>query len=73
VIAPVFLDKEIARGELCLLDVKAPPLPPLNYTASWMRGPDSHIARVVADEAQQLAREDDAQRAARRCAGAGRR
>ena len=62
VIAPVFLDREIARDELRLLDVKGPVLPPLNYMASWMRGPDSHISRVVAEEAQQLAREDDARR-----------
>jgi DNA-binding transcriptional LysR family regulator len=60
VLATVFLSKEIEQGELCILDVKAPPLPPLHYTASWMRGPDSHIARVVAEAAQRIVRETDA-------------
>jgi len=60
VLATVFLSKELERGELRLLDVKAPPLPPLHYTASWMKGPDSHVARVVAEAAQRIAREEDA-------------
>ncbi|WP_144635714.1 LysR family transcriptional regulator [Bordetella genomosp. 13] len=60
VIAPVFLHKEIAQGELRVLDVKAPELPPLHYTASWMRGPDSVVARRVAEEAVRIAREEEA-------------
>lgn len=64
VIAPVFLDQELERGELRLLNVKAPTLPPLRYTASWMHGPDSYMPRVVAEIAQQIAREDDAAREA---------
>jgi DNA-binding transcriptional LysR family regulator len=60
VLATVFLSKEIERGDLRLLDVKAPPLPPLHYTACWMRRPDSHVARIVAEVAQGIAREEDA-------------
>ncbi|MDT4846602.1 LysR substrate binding domain protein [compost metagenome] len=58
VIAPVILQKELARGELRILDVKAPALPPLHYTACWMQGPDSQIPRAVAEAAQQIAREE---------------
>jgi DNA-binding transcriptional LysR family regulator len=58
VIAPVILHKELAQGELRLLDVKAPPLPPLHYTACWMQGPDSQVPRTVAEAAQQIAREE---------------
>jgi len=55
VIAPVFLDKELASGELRLLDVRADPLPDLAFTATWVQGPDSHVARVIAQLAQQAA------------------
>ncbi|MBV7486290.1 LysR family transcriptional regulator [Bordetella sp. BOR01] len=55
VIAPVFLDKELASGELRLLDVRADPLPDLAFTATWVQGPDSHAARVIAQLAQQAA------------------
>ncbi|WP_041863818.1 LysR family transcriptional regulator [Bordetella petrii] len=55
VIAPVFLDKELASGELRLLDVQADPLPDLAFTATWVQGPDSHVARVIAQLAQQAA------------------
>ncbi|MNX66568.1 HTH-type transcriptional regulator YofA [compost metagenome] len=58
VIAPVILHKELAQGELRILDVRAPALPPLHYTACWMQGPDSQIPRVVAEAAQQIAREE---------------
>lgn len=58
VIAPVILGRELAQGELQLLDVRAPELPPLNYTACWMQGPDSYVARTVAQAAQYIARED---------------
>ncbi|MCD0502907.1 LysR family transcriptional regulator [Bordetella petrii] len=55
VIAPVFLDKELASGELRLLDVQADPLPDLAFTATWVQGPDSHAARAIAQLAQQAA------------------
>ena len=55
VIAPVFLDKELASGELRLLQVAADPLPELRFTASWVQGPDSHAVRVIAQMAQQVA------------------
>lgn len=57
VIAPVFLDKELASGELRLLDVQeTDSLPDLAFTATWVQGPDSHIARTIAMLAQQAAR-----------------
>ena len=55
VIAPVFLDKELASGELRLLNVQADPLPDLAFTATWVQGPDSHAARAIALLAQQAA------------------
>ncbi|HYG45583.1 MAG TPA: LysR family transcriptional regulator [Bordetella sp.] len=55
VIAPIFLDRELASGELRLLDVRADPLPDLAFTATWVQGPDSHAARVIAQLAQQAA------------------
>lgn len=57
VIAPIILQKELAQGELRILDVKAPALPPLRYTACWMLGPDSQVPRRVAEAAQQIAQE----------------
>ena len=60
VIAPVFLYKELEEGRLRVLDVKAPALPPLHYTACWMRGPDSLVPRMVAEEAERIAREESA-------------
>ncbi len=38
VIAPVFLGKELARGELRILRVDADPLPELSFTATWVQG-----------------------------------
>lgn len=58
VIAPVILRKELTQGELRVLDVKAPALPPLHYTACWMQGPDSQVPRTVAEAAQHIAREE---------------
>lgn len=55
VITPVFLGKELERGELRLLHVAADPLPDLGFTASWVDGPDSHAARVIARMARQVA------------------
>lgn len=55
VIAPVFLGKELDQGELRILDVQADPLPDLAFTATWMQGPDSDVARTIALLAQQAA------------------
>lgn len=55
VIAPVFLDKELASGELRLLTVQGDPLPDLAFTATWVQGPDSHMARTIAQLAQHAA------------------
>jgi Transcriptional regulator len=55
VIAPVFLDKELASGELQLLEVKGDPLPDLSFTATWIDGPDSHAPRLIATLAQEVA------------------
>ena len=38
-IAPVILRRELAQGELRILDVKDGEVPPLHYTACWMQGP----------------------------------
>ncbi|MNR26626.1 hypothetical protein D3C85_1438530 [compost metagenome] len=54
-IAPVFLGKELARGELRILHVEADPLPELSFTATWVQGPDSHAVRVIAQMAQKVA------------------
>lgn len=59
VIAPVFLGKELARGELRLLNVLADPLPELSFTATWMEGPDSHAVRTIAQLAQKVAAQSD--------------
>jgi DNA-binding transcriptional LysR family regulator len=55
VIAPVFLGKELARGELHLLDVEADALPELSFTASWVSGPESYAAKMIAQLAQGIA------------------
>ena len=57
-IAPVILRRELAQGELRILDVKDGEVPPLHYTACWMQGPDSQVPRTVAEAAQQIAREE---------------
>ena len=54
-IAPVFLGKELARGELRILRVEADPLPELSFTATWVQGPDSHAVKVIAQMAQKVA------------------
>ena len=53
-IAPVILRRELAQGELRILDVKDGEVPPLHYTACWMQGPDSQVPRTVAEAAQQV-------------------
>ncbi len=55
VIAPVFLGKELADGDLKIIDVEADPLPDLSFTATWINGPESHAARVIAAMAQEVA------------------
>ncbi|WP_186415461.1 LysR family transcriptional regulator [Pannonibacter sp. P2PFMT1] len=55
VITPIFLGAELERGELEILDVIADPLQDLNFTATWIDGPDSYAARVIARMAQQVA------------------
>ncbi|GAA5234765.1 LysR family transcriptional regulator [Verticiella sediminum] len=55
VITPVFLDAELAAGDLRVLDVQAEPLPDLSFTATWVQGPDSHAERMLALLAQQTA------------------
>lgn len=59
VVAPITLSRELADGQLRLLDVLAPPLPPLHYIACWIPGPDCHIARTIAHEAQRIAHESE--------------
>lgn len=58
VITPVFLQDEISKGSLCLLNVADCVLPDLAFTASWSRGPDGHIAAILAKLAQQIAEDD---------------
>lgn len=60
VITPVFLGKELERGELRLLDVEAEPLPDLSFMASWIDGPGSYPARIIARMAQQVAEQEHA-------------
>jgi DNA-binding transcriptional LysR family regulator len=55
VIAPVFLNRELADGRLRLLRVDAPELPELAFTATWRHGTDSHMAAAIARLAVQIA------------------
>jgi DNA-binding transcriptional LysR family regulator len=55
VIAPVFLNRELAEGRLRLLSVSAPTLPDLDFTATWRHGTDSHLAATIARLAVQIA------------------
>lgn len=55
VIAPVFLHRELADGRLRLLQVDAPELPELAFTATWRQGTDSHMAAAIARLAVQIA------------------
>jgi DNA-binding transcriptional LysR family regulator len=55
VITPVFLDRELASGELQILDVESDPLPDLSFTASWIDGFDSRPMRSLAEIAQDVA------------------
>jgi DNA-binding transcriptional LysR family regulator len=60
VIAPVFLGKELAEGRLRLVRVDAGQLPDLDFTATWLRGADAHVAAVIARLAVQVAAEEEA-------------
>ena len=55
VIAPVFLDRELAEGTLRLLQVDAGELPELAYTASWLDGTDHYLAAAIARLAADVA------------------
>lgn len=55
VIAPVFLDKELAAGTLRLLNVDSGDLPELAYTASWLDGTDNYLAAAIARLAADIA------------------
>lgn len=55
VFAPAVLGRELAEGQLRLLDVGGIALPELSFTASWRRGRDSHLAAAVARLAVQVA------------------
>lgn len=56
VIAPVFLGAELRQGELQLLDVEGGgELEDLNFTATWLQGPDAHVGRAIARLAQEVA------------------
>ena len=58
VIAPVTAHRALEDGSLRMLEVDAPPLPSLRYTACWRHGPNDLLPRVVAQTALQVARED---------------
>ncbi|WP_462383041.1 LysR family transcriptional regulator [Pseudomonas sp. Marseille-QA0892] len=55
VIAPGFLDKELAEGRLRIVEVESAPLPDLAFTASWINGTDSYAAAEIARLAVQIA------------------
>lgn len=55
VITPVFLDRELASGDLRLLRVQGCELPDLGFTASWLQGPDSPVAEAVVHIARRVA------------------
>ena len=58
VVAPVFLRRELAEGRLRLVNVSAPELPQLAFTATWHHGTDSHLAAAIARLAVQIAAGD---------------
>jgi DNA-binding transcriptional LysR family regulator len=55
VITPIFLGAELQRRDLEIVIVETGPLQDLHFTASWIDGPESHAARVIARMAQQIA------------------
>ncbi|MGB6103155.1 MAG: LysR family transcriptional regulator [Pusillimonas sp.] len=60
VIAPAVIEREVAQGKLCILDVARTP-PPLSFYACWIDSPDSHTVKTVARLAQRIAKGSVAQ------------
>ncbi len=56
VLAPAALRHELAEGQLRQIEVAGEALPDLTFTASWLRGADSHVPAAVARLAVQVAR-----------------
>lgn len=55
VIAPVVLQRELAEGRLEQLQLGSMALPDLFFTATWLRGTDSHVAASIARMAVEIA------------------
>ena len=55
VITPSFLREELENNSLKVVQVDADPLQDLNFTASWVDGPEAQAARVIARIAEQVA------------------
>jgi DNA-binding transcriptional LysR family regulator len=53
-IPPIVAPKELARGELILLDAEQP-IPPMRFHAVWFDGPSRHVPATVAELARQVA------------------
>jgi DNA-binding transcriptional LysR family regulator len=62
VITPSFLSNELDNHSLKVVKVNADPLLDLNFTASWVDGPDAQAARVIARIAEQVASDDELNR-----------
>ncbi len=60
VLAPAALRHELSAGQLRPIEVASEPLPDLAFTASWLRGSDSHVPAAVARLAVQVARDEGA-------------
>lgn len=55
VVAPAVLSRELAAGLLRVVQVRSETLPELAFTASWMRGSDSHAAAAIARLGREVA------------------
>lgn len=55
VVAPAVLARELAAGQLRVVQVQSEPLPDLVFTASWLRGSDSQVAAAIARLASEVA------------------
>jgi DNA-binding transcriptional LysR family regulator len=62
VITPSFLSNELDNHSLKVVKVDTDPLLDLNFTASWVDGPDAQAARVIARIAEQVASDDELNR-----------
>ncbi|WP_347486012.1 LysR family transcriptional regulator [Vandammella animalimorsus] len=60
VVAPVVLARELASGQLRIVQVQSDPLPDLVFTSSWMRGRDSQVPAAIARLASKVAKEESA-------------